>query len=117
MTRCAQIQRMIWTSSSDDAVDRHAAECEDCGLELRRAQMLGRQLSGLADLPARATAPLNLLEELVTVALGQSLVTKLRTSRTFWGGVGVSAAAAATTVGVLIARKRLSATREAASAA
>lgn len=114
MTRCAQIQRMIWSSTDDSVVERHAAECVDCGLELRRAQLLGRQLSGLSTLPARVDVPDNLYVSLVESAIGASVLEKIRTSKAFWGTVSVGAAAAAATVGVLIARRRV--TRQAAAA-
>lgn len=105
MTRCNEIQKMVWTEGPDAVGEAHLSECPDCAAEARRA---GDLLAALRGMQSRFAAAPVALEADILAAVNRRRLPRVRNvvehPRFRWGAAGAGAAAAAT-LGVLVARR------------
>ncbi|HVE92804.1 MAG TPA: hypothetical protein VNE62_11000 [Actinomycetota bacterium] len=108
MTDCSTVRRMIWTQDSPmHALAPHLDGCPECRTEMRRAEQMGVSLSSLATSLAE---PPEMLEAQLLTLLSRSRMRWARNAVShpmFWRSAAMGAAAAATAVGLVVAKRKV----------
>ncbi len=108
MTDCQSVRKKIWTQDSPmHLLSPHLESCPECRTELRRAEQMGMALSSLA---TSVIEPPETLEAELDALLSRSRMRWARNAVShpmFWRSAAVGAAAAATAVGLVVAKRRV----------